>query len=102
MIVDLPTATDSAGLDSVQAAAIAAELVALTHRLTDLACDLGSDSHTLRTHMHSLQSIDLINQIQLALADVLRSPAPFPARLQAIPVEALAKRLAAYGTASAR
>jgi hypothetical protein len=78
-----------------EAIAIADELVGLTNALSDLAYDLGSDPDTLRKHMNSLQAIDLITQIHLALADLLRSEAPLHERLADIPVEALAARMKA-------
>jgi hypothetical protein len=40
--------------------------------LADLAYDLGSDGDTLRRHMASLQRIDHVTQMQLAIADLLR------------------------------
>lgn len=75
------------------AEAVAAELVGLTRSLSDLAFDLGNDPVTVRKHMASLQAIDLITQIHLALSDLLASPAPLSERLNAVPVEALADRL---------
>lgn len=81
------------GLGRAGATAIAHELVDLTTRLSDLAFDLGSDQATLRRHMSSLQAIDLITQIQLALADLLRSEAPLSARIDDITVEALSASL---------
>ncbi|WP_394646487.1 hypothetical protein [uncultured Sphingomonas sp.] len=54
------------------AQALAAELVLASGMLADLAYDLGSDGDTLRRHMSSLQLIDRITQMQLAIADLLR------------------------------
>lgn len=55
------------------AQALAAELVLASTMLADLAYDLGSDGDTLRRHMASLQRIDHITQMQLAIADLLRA-----------------------------
>lgn len=55
------------------AQALAAELVLASGMLADLAYDLGSDGDTLRRHMGSLQRIDHVTQMQLAIADLLRS-----------------------------
>lgn len=63
------------GVDGTLARALADELVALTGKLSELAYDLGSEPDTLRRHMTSLQAIDLITQVQLAIADILRSKA---------------------------
>lgn len=52
--------------------ALAAELVLASGMLADLAYDLGSDGDTLRRHMASLQRIDHVTQMQLAIADLLR------------------------------
>lgn len=82
-------------LGKAGAAAIAAELVALTGRIGDLAFDLCSDPEVLRLHTGSLQAIDLITQIQLALADVLRSDAPLADRIAGITVEQLSASLSA-------
>lgn len=81
--------------DRTAATVVADELVCLTKALADLAYDLGSDHETLRRHMGSLQSIDLITQTQLALADFLRSEDSLESRLSAIMVESLARRMAA-------
>lgn len=95
----MPIRTDPSAcgceLGRAGAAAIADELVALTTKLSDLAYDLGSDPVTVRRHMNSLQAIDLITQIQLALADFLRSDAPLPTRIAEIPVEELSASLGA-------
>lgn len=52
--------------------ALANELVLASGMLADLAYDLGSDGDTLRRHMASLQRIDHVTQMQLAIADLLR------------------------------
>lgn len=62
----------AAGVPRPLAQALAAELVLASGMLADLAYDLGSDGDTLRRHMASLQRIDHITQIQLAIADLLR------------------------------
>jgi len=61
------------GVPRPLAQALAAELVLASRMLADLAYDLGSDGATLRRHMASLQRIDHITQIQLAIADLLRT-----------------------------
>ncbi len=61
------------GVPRPLAQALAAELVLASSMLADLAYDLGSDGATLRRHMASLQRIDHITQIQLAIADLLRT-----------------------------
>lgn len=80
--------------DAALAHALADELLAATRLLSDLAYDLGSDPDVLRRHMESLQTVDLVTQIQLAIADVLRSTDPVAVRLSAVPLEALSARLA--------
>lgn len=62
----------AAGVPRPLAQALAAELVLASRMLADLAYDLGSDGDTLRRHMGSLQRIDHVTQIQLAIADLLR------------------------------
>ena len=52
--------------------ALAEELLLASQMLADLAFDLGADDHTLRRHMTSLQKIDHVTQIQLAVVDLLR------------------------------
>lgn len=91
----VPSVAADLGLDPVAATAIADELVHLTSVLSALAYDLGSDAATVRRHMSSLQAIDLITQVQLALANILRSDAPIAVRLKQVPVEALGQRLRA-------
>lgn len=54
------------------AEALADELVLASQMLGDLAYDLGSDAATLRRHMTSLQAIDHVSQMQLAVAALLR------------------------------
>ena len=53
--------------------ALADELVLASRRLADLAFELASDEDTLRRHMTSMQDIDHVTQIQLAIADLLRN-----------------------------
>ncbi|UAK26572.1 hypothetical protein K8P63_08035 [Sphingomonas nostoxanthinifaciens] len=89
------TSAADAGLDPIAANAIADELVELTAILSNLAYDLGDDPDTLRKHMASLQAIDLITQIQMSLADILRSDEPMEKRVAGVGVEALAARLRA-------
>lgn len=59
-------------LPGALAGALADELVLASKMLNDLAYDLGSDEVLLRRHMASLQKVDHITQIQLAVADLLR------------------------------
>lgn len=54
-------------------AALAEELRIASRLLNDLAYDLARDSAVIRTHMESLQKIDLVTQIQLSVASVLDS-----------------------------
>ncbi len=77
------------------ASVIADELVGLTAALSDLAYDLSGDPETVRRHMGSLQAIDLITQIHLALADLLRASGPFAERVNRVTVEAIADRMRA-------
>lgn len=86
-------APDATGVGPALAQALADEMVALTGVLSELAYDLGSDPDTLRRHMDSLQSIDRITQVQLALADVLRSGDTPAARIDAVTLESLAASL---------
>ncbi|WP_230483517.1 hypothetical protein [Sphingomonas sp. Leaf21] len=88
-----PAAT--AGVDRALAHALADELVALTGALADLAYELGSEPETLRRHMVGIQSVDRITQVQLAVADILRSDAPAAARIDGVTLETLADRLRA-------
>ncbi|WBO20721.1 hypothetical protein [Sphingomonas abietis] len=92
---DAPRSADRrcANLSADAASAIADELVGLTTALSELAYDLGSHGETVRRHMGALQSIDLITQIHLSLADLLRSSGPFEQRLEGVVVEALGQRL---------
>lgn len=77
------------------AAALADELVRASTMLADLAYDLGSDEVTLRRHLASLQQIDRVTQMQLAIADVLRSQADGDgeAALACVTLEEMGERL---------
>lgn len=75
--------------------AIADEMADLADRLCRLACILANDPAVLTTHFDELQSIDLMVQLQRALADILRKPGSVSTRIAGVPVEALAMRLAA-------
>jgi len=75
--------------------AIAGEMSDVADRLCKLACVLASDPALVAHHMDDLQSIDLITQLQRALADLLRQPGSPAARIARVPVEALAMRLEA-------
>ena len=73
--------------------ALADELVALTGQLAELAFELAAHPETLRRHMHSLQAVDRITQVQLAIADLLRSNAPMSEKLAMVTLEDLATTL---------
>jgi hypothetical protein len=75
--------------------ALADELVLASRMLNDLAYDLGSDEATLRRHMASLQKVDHITQIQLAVADLLRNRDETDTRLAGVTLEGMAERLRA-------
>ncbi len=75
--------------------ALADELLRMTHILADLAYDLGSHPETLRRHMASLQSIDNITQMQIAVAEMLRSDASTEERIALVTLEGMAARLRA-------
>lgn len=79
--------------DRVAALAVADELVALTRALADLAFDLADDPEVARRHIEALQAIDLVTQVHVALAELLRSTAPLGRRIDAVTVQALADRL---------
>lgn len=74
---------------------IADEMSDLADRLCRLACVLASDAALIEQHFDALQSIDLMTQIQRALAELLRRPGAPETRLAELPVEALAARLGA-------
>ena len=92
--VDLGVEDMQVPLSQPFANALADELVALTNRLGDLAFELGNDPATLRRHMGSLQAIDLVTQVQLAIADILRSTAPIEERVAGVTLETLRETLA--------
>ncbi|PCG10536.1 hypothetical protein [Sphingomonas ginsenosidimutans] len=73
--------------------ALAEELVRASNILGDLAYDLGSDGDTLRRHMASLQAIDHVTQMQLAIADLLRAPDEITANAGRVTLEDMAVRL---------
>lgn len=73
--------------------ALADELVLASRILGEMAFDLGSDPDTLRRHMTSLQKIDLVTQMQLAVADMLRLSSDAEAALATVTLEATAERL---------
>lgn len=82
-----------APLERRLACALADTLVHQTQLLSDLAYDLAANPVTLRAHMESLQAIDRMTQVQLAIADVLRSDVPIDARVKAITLESLSEDL---------
>ena len=85
--------TADAAVPRALAFALAAELVQASNMLADLAYDLGSDENTLRRHMASLQRIDHVTQMQLAIADLLRTPDDMAANLGQVTLEDMAARL---------
>ena len=92
-------AADTSGVEAPLALALADALVALTSEIADLAYEFGSDEAVLTRHMTSLQAFDRITQVQLALAEILRSSDPVEQRLSAVTLESLAASLrAGYAT----
>lgn len=81
--------------------ALAEELVIASRLLGDLAYDLGSDEATLRRHMTSIQAIDRITQMQLAIADLLRARRFDADALAALPLQEMVDRLMNVLTAAA-
>lgn len=77
------------------ALALAEELVFASNMLNDLAFDLGSNGETLRRHMASIQRIDYVTQIQLAVAGLLRIDGPTDADLGTVTLQDMADRLRA-------
>lgn len=75
------------------ALALADELVLASRILGEMAFDLGSDPDTLRRHMTSLQKIDLVTQMQLAVVDMLRLSSDAEAALATVTLEETAGRL---------
>lgn len=75
--------------------AVADEMSDLADRLCKLACVLARDPDLIVNYLDDLQAIDLMTQTQRALADVLREPGEPNSRINRIPVQALADRLAA-------
>ncbi|MEH3105293.1 MAG: hypothetical protein PGN12_15510 [Sphingomonas phyllosphaerae] len=84
------------GVPRPLAQALAAELVLASSMLADLAYDLGSDGATLRRHMASLQRIDHITQIQLAIADLLRTSNGAADDIGQVTLQDMADRLRAF------
>lgn len=85
----------AAGVPRPLAQALAAELVLASTMLADLAYDLGSDGDTLRRHMASLQRIDHVTQMQLAIADLLRD-ADGIGGIEQVTLQDMADRLRAF------
>ncbi|MEH3047794.1 hypothetical protein [Sphingomonas adhaesiva] len=85
--------TAQAAVPRALAQALAAELVQASNMLADLAYDLGSDQDTLRRHMASLQRIDHVTQMQLAIADLLRTPDEMAENVAHVTLEDMAVRL---------
>ncbi len=72
------------------ALALADELVLASQRLGDLAYDLASDEVTLRRHLTSLQEVDRVTQMQLAIAELLRAG---PDAINAVTLDEMRQRL---------
>lgn len=87
--------TSAGALPRPLAHALAAELVLASGMLAELAYDLGSDGETLRRHMSSLQRIDHVTQIQLAIADLLRNADDGSASVDTVTLQDMADRLRA-------
>ena len=77
------------------ALALAEELVFASNELNELAYDLGSNGETLRRHMASIQRIDYVTQIQLAVATLLRVDGGSDADLGAVTLQDMVDRLRA-------
>ncbi|WP_267419172.1 hypothetical protein [Sphingomonas sp. GC_Shp_1] len=89
-----PDAVATASLaDHAMAMALADELVAITAKLADMAYELGADPATLRRHMHTLQQVDEITQVQLIIADLLRTEDLGGCHLSRVGISDLAQRL---------
>ncbi|WP_375249152.1 hypothetical protein [Sphingomonas sp.] len=89
------TAPAPTAIDRPLAEALAEELVIASRLLGELGYELGCDPETLRRHMTSLQKIDLITQMQLAVADVLRHAATSADVVSLVTLEETAARLRA-------
>lgn len=87
------TAVALGGQGTGMADALAEELVLASRMLADLAFDLGSDDATLRRHMASLQKIDHVTQIQLAIADLLRHGSDDATCLDRLTLDDMADRM---------
>ena len=88
-----PIRAEPSSEDALLDIVLAEELVNITRLLGNLAYDLGSDPETLRRHMKSLQKIDHITQMQLAIAQMLRSREPASERIAAVTLQDMATRL---------
>ncbi|WP_246616641.1 hypothetical protein [Sphingomonas yunnanensis] len=77
------------------ALALAEELVFASNELNELAYDLGSNGETLRRHMASIQRIDYVTQIQLAVATLLRIDGASDTDLGAVTLQDMVDRLRA-------
>ncbi len=88
--------TAGAGVTRPLAKALAAELVLASSMLADLAYDLGSDGDTLRRHMASLQRIDHVTQMQLAIAELLRGDDASNGDIRGVTLQDMADRLRAF------
>lgn len=75
------------------ALALAEELVFASNMLNELAYDLGSNGETLRRHMASIQRIDYVTQIQLAVATLLRVEGASDADLGGVTLQDMVDRL---------
>jgi hypothetical protein len=77
------------------ALALAEELVFASNELNELAYDLGSNGETLRRHMASIQRIDYVTQIQLAVATLLRVDGASDTDLGVVTLQDMVDRLRA-------
>ena len=75
------------------AIALADELVFASRLLNEFAYELGDDPAVLRKYMVSLQKIDLVTQIQLAVSDVLRNESNIDGAIRAVTLNDMAARL---------
>ncbi|MEP9400781.1 hypothetical protein [Sphingomonas sp. VNH70] len=77
------------------AGALADELVLASQLLADLAYDLAGDEATLRRHLTSLQQIDRVTQMQLAIAALLRDGLSDAGAVQAVTLDEMRQRIVA-------
>ncbi len=88
------TPTPAAAAPGALAQALADELVLASQLLAELAFDLASDEGTLRRHLTSLQQVDRVTQMQLAIAELLRGDMTGGAGLHAVTLDEMRQRIA--------